>query len=371
MSNITPIVSSLLTSHASTPIHTRAHSTEQLESFLQEAYRINSHIASLIHYLRQVRRPYLSTVVPPSTRARNPNAPSNSSPASAAYLTDAQRDAIDTETSTLLQSLSGNISSLTAAENLRTSTETALLEKRYGNQNSGSLLWQWAAGDSEDNQVDPSLGKKQEQLDAEGQAFGLKVHRESVLWYLGWRLQEALNQQRGMVEVRAAREREKAKSVLWKTRAMPQPNGSAVGGGDQSRAGVHNQTRQSSSFQPHLENEQGDQEEEIPANLRQLFESENSELLQHYETTLSKVQAAEKSLLEISSLQQTLVGHLSTQGEMIEQLVSDAAGTGENLTKGNRELKRAGERWGKGLARSTFWATVGICSFCIVWDLIF
>ncbi len=109
----------------------------------------------------------------------------------------------------------------------------------------------------------------------------------------------------------------------------------------------------------------------LPPNLQQLFESENSSLLAHYNTTLSKIAQAEKSLLEISSLQSTLLTHLSTQGEMIEQLVQDAQGTGEDVRRGNRELKRAGERWGRGLARGVFWGTVGLCGFLVVWDLVF
>ncbi len=109
----------------------------------------------------------------------------------------------------------------------------------------------------------------------------------------------------------------------------------------------------------------------LPPNLQQLFESENSTLLAHYNTTLSKIAQAEKSLLEISSLQSTLLTHLSTQGEMIEQLVQDAQGTGEDVKRGNRELKKAGERWGRGLARGVFWGTVGLCGFLVVWDLVF
>ena len=381
MSNLTPIVSSLLTSvHSAPPIHHYVQSPDRLDSFLQEAYRINTHIRSLTDYLRQIRRPYLSTSgPPPQSRSRSTRQTDKPNNETALYLTDAQREEIDAQTSTLLQNLSGNISSLAAAEDLRTSTETALLEKRFGKRSAqGRILWQWAAGggDEYDEETDHTLGKSAGQLEAEGRAFGLKVNRESILWYLGWRLQQALEFQRGMVEVRAAREREKEKSILWKTRPAPQMNGGQIprlggaAGGPSGDANTDYKTK-NQSFKPYLENEKNSLDDEIPPNLRQLFETENSDLLQHYESTLSKVQAAEKSLLEISSLQQTLVGHLSTQGEMIEQLVQDAAGTGENLQRGNRELKRAGERWGKGLARSTFWATVGICGFCIAWDLVF
>lgn len=121
----------------------------------------------------------------------------------------------------------------------------------------------------------------------------------------------------------------------------------------------------------HGDNGEEPPSESLPPHLLQLFESENSALLGHYNSTLGKIAQAEKSLLEISSLQSTLLGHLSSQGEMIGQLVMDAAGTGENVRRGNRELKRAGERWGRGLARGVFWCTVCICGFLVGWDLVF
>ena len=105
-----------------------------------------------------------------------------------------------------------------------------------------------------------------------------------------------------------------------------------------------------------------------PEQLR-LFESENSTLLNYYNDTLKQVTQAEKSLLEIASLQQTLVSHLNTQGEMIEQLVTDAQNTDENVRRGNKELKKASERGST--AKLVFWTTVGICGFLISWDLIF
>ena len=78
---------------------------------------------------------------------------------------------------------------------------------------------------------------------------------------------------------------------------------------------------------------------------------------------------AEKSLLEISSLQETLVTHLATQEEYIFQLVSDVDTTQTNVGQGNRELKRATER--RSTAQAVFWGTVGLCTWLVVWDLVF
>lgn len=81
------------------------------------------------------------------------------------------------------------------------------------------------------------------------------------------------------------------------------------------------------------------------------------------------IRNAEKSLLEISSLQETLVSHLATQEEYIDQLVTDATSTQTNIGQGNKELKRATER--RSTAQAVFWGTLGLCTGLVVWDLVF
>lgn len=78
---------------------------------------------------------------------------------------------------------------------------------------------------------------------------------------------------------------------------------------------------------------------------------------------------AERSMLEISELQTTLVQNLDVQTANISQLVSDSLSTTENVGGGNKELKRATER--KSTARTVFWASCGLCGFLVTWDLIF
>lgn len=73
--------------------------------------------------------------------------------------------------------------------------------------------------------------------------------------------------------------------------------------------------------------------------------------------------------MDISSLQETLVTHLAMQEEHIFQLVSDVELTETNVGRGNKELKRATER--KSTAQAVFWGTVGLCTWLVVWDLIF
>jgi hypothetical protein len=244
-------------------------------------------------------------------------------------------------------------------ESVRISTETILLERKYGKPN--SFIWRWATADGVDEPA-----KSQEQRDDEGRAQTLKTVRGSVIWYLQAGLAQAMERRQEMVEIRAEREREKERSVLWKMSAnaparRESMNGS-VAANTNDRGRQHNPATDPSYDPAAIESQ-------LSPEQLQLFESENSTLLNHYNDTLKQVTQAEKSLLEIASLQQTLVSHLNTQGEMIEQLVTDAQNTDENLRGGNKELKKASERGST--AKLVFWATVGICGFLISWDLIF
>ena len=347
LNDLTPLVSSILEEkHATKPLASQRDLSQKLDTFLSEAYQINSSISSLLSDLRQIRQPYLSTAPPP----RRITAASNT------YFTDRDRENIDSSTGQLLRELNANITKLTEAADLSAATATARLERKYGKPS--GLLWKWAAGEGDA----PDAGKSEEQVDDEGRAMTMKNFRKGVLWYLTDRLSQAATVRQQMVEIRLEREREKERSVLYKTKtAKNDINNDWEPYGNMDLRGK-------SSYSPALEEDSGVEAQLTPEQL-QLFEQENSTLLNHYNDTLKKVTQAEKSLLEISSLQQTLVGHLSTQGEMIEQLVTDVANTDENLRRGNKELKRANER--SSTARSFFWGTVGLCSFLVVWDLIF
>lgn len=77
---------------------------------------------------------------------------------------------------------------------------------------------------------------------------------------------------------------------------------------------------------------------------------------------------AEKSLVEISELQNLLVGNLSTQSAHIDQLVAESFETTEGVGKGNQELKKSASRASP--ARYTFFAATGLCAILIIWDLL-
>lgn len=75
---------------------------------------------------------------------------------------------------------------------------------------------------------------------------------------------------------------------------------------------------------------------------------------------------AEKSLIEISSLQTQLATNLATQNAYIDNLVQDAMQTTENVERGNKELKKAGEKIT--IARTAFWGAVVFSGVVFVWD---
>lgn len=244
-------------------------------------------------------------------------------------------------------------------ESVRTSTETILLERKYGKPN--SFIWRWATADGVDEPA-----KSQEQRDDEGRAQTLKTVRGSVIWYLQAGLAQAMERRQEIVGIRAEREREKERSVLWKMSANAPAGRESMNG---SVAGLPSNTDDRGRQYNPATDPSSDPSAELSPEQLQLFESENSTLLNYYNDTLKQVTQAEKSVLEIASLQQTLISHLNTQGEMIEQLVTDAQNTDENVRRGNKELKKASERGST--AKLVFWTTVGICGFLISWDLVF
>ncbi|KAI2699584.1 hypothetical protein CBS147332_8176 [Penicillium roqueforti] len=382
MTDLTPTLNKLL-SNQSSPLPQTKPCTETADEFLKEAYRINSHIHSLLQYLQSIRHAYLSTTQPHRrnpTPNTNPNTnPKNATPTPSTNLTDPERDAVDTSTALLLRDLATSIANLSSAETLRQETSQTLLHKKYGHSAAGALLWRWAGGSGALDSASDE-GKSAEQVRAEESARSIATIRESVLWFLRRGLECAVGVQRRMVEKRIERVREKEKSVLYKVGAGGVRKGSVSGSMDRAGAGAGAGAggRGAGSFDPMSqapdaavlsEADTARIEAQLSPEQLQLFAEENDSMLKHYEDTLGKVQNAEKSLLEISSLQETLVSHLATQEEHISQLVADVDTTHTNVGQGNRELKRATER--RSTAQAVFWGTVGLCTWLVVWDLVF
>jgi len=108
-------------------------------------------------------------------------------------------------------------------------------------------------------------------------------------------------------------------------------NGSGGGGLDLSAPEVDN------DFESQLSPEQAQQ-----------FALENNALLEYMQSQLSSVLSAEKSLLEISTLQTELVRHLVQQTEMTDRLYDEAVGSVGEVGKANEQLREARRRGEEG-----------------------
>ena len=100
-----PLSDILVQKHSAPAISPPGDYTSKLDSFLHEAYQINRSISSLLGYLRNIRTPYLSTA--PAARQKrtandkNVRAPQLLGSDIPEQLNDSQREAIDSETSSV------------------------------------------------------------------------------------------------------------------------------------------------------------------------------------------------------------------------------------------------------------------------------
>ena len=189
----------------------------------------------------------------------------------------------------MLRTLNGGIRNLVDAEQVRHETALTLIHKKYGR--GLNIARAWAAGGG-------PASKPAEQVAAEERETTMSTHRESILWFLRQRLQECVESQQNMMEIRIAREMEKSRSVLAKAQ-VPPPELSALRGASASAhesngsatdpqkttaaaASHHAVSRDesSSSYNP----TEGLTQEQI-----QMFEQDNKEMLRHYESTLDQV----------------------------------------------------------------------------------
>ncbi|CAP99233.1 Pc22g19450 [Penicillium rubens Wisconsin 54-1255] len=298
MTDLTPTLNNLLSKQGSSISQARKPYTETTDEFLKEAYRINSHVNSLLRYLQSIRHAYLSTTQP-QRRNPNPNTnPKNATPATPqTNLTDPERDEVDTSTALLLRDLATSIANLSSAESLRQETSSTLLHKKYGHSAAGALLWRWAGGGGAlDASADES--KSAEHVCAEESARSTATVRESVLWFLRRGLECAVSVQRRMVEKRIERVREKEKSVLYKVGA-----GKAAGSAGR-KGSVSVSERTGGGVGPAVgfdafqapeaavlsEADTARIEAQLSPEQLQLFAEENDSMLRHYEDTLGKVQ---------------------------------------------------------------------------------
>ena len=199
----------------------------------------------------------------------------------------------------------------------------------------------------------------------------LRIFREAVIWFLNRRLEMAGKRQSDMVETRLDREREKAKSALYRAKGTGTSapyNMSASAGADELAPTSNGSLENRSALSEKPDGAGSETLESLSPEQLQLFEREQQDMMQHYNEELNKIRQAEGSLLEISQLQSQIAMNLEVQETHIDQLVQDSFSTTANVGDGNKELKKASER--ASTARMVFWATCALCSTLIVWDLV-
>lgn len=188
-------------------------------------------------------------------------------------MTDRQRDQIDAETKQLLRELNARIRMLADAEQVRQNTEETVRRSKYARMGLGAL-GKWAAG---------GVGQSkslEEQLD-EAKSNQVKMHRESVLWYLREKLQECGQFQAEMMEKRIMRQLEKNKNMISMSRVGPEL------GGFENAPIPPSKTQGSSAA--HMESIKLYPEQDLTPEQIQMFEQENQDMLKHYESTLDQV----------------------------------------------------------------------------------
>lgn len=127
----------------------------------------------------------------------------------------------------------------------------------------------------------------------------IKMHRESVLWYLRRKLEEAGEVQRGMMEVRLEREMERSKSMLYKTRGnlgfsgssnLPRGESPAMEGRDEYADGTMVGGGSKAARAARMEEaDRREIEAQLSPEQLQLFAQENNEMLKMYEDQLDQI----------------------------------------------------------------------------------
>lgn len=291
-------------------------------AFDKEADTANSLISELHTFLTNVRPSYLSVRTlregrneSELARALRYGARVDSSESSDAlaqkttHMTDKQRDEVDYETKSAVQNLTRKIRAL---------EKWTDDEKRRKTEQKGGFL--------------SALMKDELQ---EGVENTQQQHRDAVLWYLNDRLRAVSEMQQTMQEQRLARERER---VMSRNNVVVGSRGGGLGGPDRSVENPALDEKKTSE-------DQGSKfDSSISPEMIQQLESEHAELLDSLQGKLGKVHEAEKSLYEISEMQNELTMHLASQTEKIQSLINDANQTSVDVGDANKNLESAKSR---------------------------
>lgn len=172
----------------------------------------------------------------------------------------------------------------------------------------------------------------------------LAAHHGAVIWFLNAELLKISERQREMQEERGRIRDERGRSLGGMVaKEVVSANGDAT----RISAPINLTIPYKPRSKPNAATAAADDDDALDTALDlsqsqiQQFASENNDLLESMQTTLNTVLQAERSLLEISQLQTTLIAHLASQTETIERLYDDANDAIGSVEQANAQLREA------------------------------
>jgi syntaxin 18 len=287
--DITPLLSQSLANHNSA-LKAHPFDLDTLNSFLKEAYSINRALTNLTAYLRSIRAPYLalsSHRPASSSRHTTSNGAPKPSDKEVRSMTDVQREAVEQETKTLLDSLNRQISELDKAAQISSTLAGQIAQRTRAKRGFGGL-GRWAAGGG-------IVQKSPDELEEEAKEETVRTHREGVIYFLRMRLARVSETQRNMVAVRLQRAVERNKSSLYKAGLSVDEFGVEGGIGRVERSKMGNGSASTTTDFVQLEEDQASRdngpgiESLLSPEQIQMFQSEQDDMVTQLNSELQKI----------------------------------------------------------------------------------
>ncbi|GHJ88102.1 hypothetical protein NliqN6_4504 [Naganishia liquefaciens] len=307
--------------------------------FLAEAYRIHNQLSELTAHLRLIRRAYLSTAPSPlSSRHRPPQPPTPDDDPERArlrylerskHLSDREKDEVDVRARLVIKTCRDRVELLEQREKLRQSRAPTT------SSTASSLISHFLPSLQ-------ALTSSETTLTPQQRSSILAAHHGAVIWFLNAELLGISERQREMQEERGRIRDERGKSLGGMVaKEVVSANGDAQGASAPLNLTIP--YKPSKAFDPAAADDDAalDASLDLTPSQIQQFSSENTDLLESMQTTLNTVLQAERSLLEISQLQTTLISHLASQTETIERLYDDANDAIGSVEQANAQLREA------------------------------
>jgi syntaxin 18 len=275
-------------------------------------------------------------------------------------LTEREREEIDVTAKRSIRELTASIQALQQGAALLHTTDIAAIRRRY--EQHYSMISTWVSG------MGSTCRKTKAHVRDEDAVSMIATHRDNIVIYLKYRLEACCKLQQDMMEKRLARETEKNKSLLARTKneqTSVDPTGAIH---TDSRFSAFGHKTRISPVASDSQQRPDRLFQDLPPQQIQKFEMGNLEMMQNMRTDIQKLESAHHSLVEITQLQNTLMGSLMSQKGHIEMLTEQQDTTEHHLEVGNKELSRAARR--SSPARGTFIIIGCLSSILLVWDML-